>query len=223
MQRYDGHITILRKTLATAEALARIASKHMPAAHPSSSSPSLSSICLSLPVPESLACRLAKLGVDAISARRISAALDRAEARLRDVCQADFRRRCDSPKARYFSDDVSSSRIVATYFAIYNTTTRNWRSYIIENFVPRYLQARKCYEAAVQHKKRPFNQVSFGCCGLLNDRLTCMQGAVPFLERFFHRNAFPSRLDKYELAAQCDMDYKQIHVWVSDNLQFSAV
>ena len=37
---------------------------------------------------------------------------------------------------------------------------------------------------------------------------------MPLLEQSFDDNAFPSRLEKFELAAKCDMGYKQIHVWV---------
>ncbi|KAI1783071.1 hypothetical protein LXA43DRAFT_366308 [Ganoderma leucocontextum] len=45
-------------------------------------------------------------------------------------------------------------------------------------------------------RRRPFNQ-----------------NAVPLLEQAFSKNAFPSRLDKVELASLCEMDYRQVHVW----------
>lgn len=43
-----------------------------------------------------------------------------------------------------------------------------------------------------------------------------MQSAIPILKRFFSENAFPSGLEKEELAARCNMDRKQIKDWVSD-------
>ena len=75
-----------------------------------------------------------------------------------------------------------------------------------------------------QHsRKRPFNQVSGPyippTASSLIDRY---QSAVPALEQFFERNAFPSRLEKYDLASKFKMSYRQIDVWVRLRKPFTA-
>nr|WCD41986.1 homeodomain HD2 [Ganoderma boninense] len=195
MLQYRAQIDVLRKTLVTAETMARIVAPYATRPSPSPC-PMMATMKLDLPHPESLSSQLLSIGVDKASADRISTAMMRASLKLKGVCEADFDRRRQGPRAQYFDDAPSLSRISATYASIFKTTTQNWKTYIVENFVPRYLKAQAHHHGSSSRPKRPFNQ-----------------GALPLLEEYFSCNAFPSRLEKFELAEKSNMEYRQIHVW----------
>ncbi|KAM5533949.1 hypothetical protein V8D89_012374 [Ganoderma adspersum] len=149
-----------------------------------------------LPLPDSLTSKLATLGVNPSAAQRIGVSLSQAAVRLRDSCVADFELRRDAlrTRAQYFQDPKSLSLISSAYSTIYAKTIREWTSYLLDDVTPRVLRAHKAHSPSMS--KRLFNQ-----------------NAVPMLEAFFSHNAFPSRLEKHELASQCAMEYRQIHVW----------
>lgn len=42
---------------------------------------------------------------------------------------------------------------------------------------------------------------------------------MPTLEQAFSENPYPTRAEKEHLAQVTDMDYRQIHVWVSEGLR----
>ncbi|TFK94377.1 hypothetical protein K466DRAFT_476466 [Polyporus arcularius HHB13444] len=174
------------------------AQRFAPQSTSSSSSLSLSINAPSLPIPRALTFTLVRMGVDASSAECISSAITRAVTRLKESFETDFSRRQQQlrvhPQACYLADAKFSTIFPATYTTIYNKTVSGWTSYILQEFTPRFLRAQAVHK--LRNSKRPFNQL-----------------AVPLLERFFSHNAFPSRLEKYDLASASDMDYKQIHVW----------
>ncbi|KAJ8457220.1 hypothetical protein ONZ51_g11667 [Trametes cubensis] len=153
---------------------------------------------LHLPTTEPIISQLIPLGVDASLAQRISSTLSEATYRLRRLCETDYRDRClQLAKQPYFAEPHAVALVPSTYATLFQKTVSEWSSYILNNFTPRLLAAyRNLHRRAQSPAKRPFNH-----------------GAIPMLERFFAENAFPSRLEKYELASQCDMDYRQIHVW----------
>ncbi|KAI0756831.1 hypothetical protein C8Q80DRAFT_1092969 [Daedaleopsis nitida] len=157
---------------------------------------------LSLPTPEPLVARLMMLGIDKSSAEQVSSLLARAIVRLKDSFEADYQRRLETlrPRAQYFQDSKFSTSFSATYLTIYTKTVRSWAEYLLHDVTPRLIRAQAQHRAEDNstntHHRRPFNQ-----------------GAIPILEQTFSRNPFPTRLEKYDLAFQCDMEYRQIHVW----------
>ncbi|KAH9898221.1 hypothetical protein C8Q73DRAFT_788424 [Cubamyces lactineus] len=158
---------------------------------------------LILPEPDSVHSRLIELGLDESTTHQVAAAWARFSQRLKTRCLVDFaeRRQLLRTRASYYEDDKAFSLLLSAYVTIYQQTLHRWSSYILEDFAPRFLRAQaafkqKACDSAPSSRRRPFNQA-----------------AIPLLEAFFDNNAFPSRLDKHELAAKCDMDYRQIHVW----------
>ncbi|KAL7285448.1 hypothetical protein ACG7TL_000545 [Trametes sanguinea] len=159
---------------------------------------------LSLPLPESLVPTLVRLGVDRISAETISGAVTRTLLRLQAVFQADFKQRSQRFRSEtaFLRDPAFPDTAVTTYTAIYQRTQRYWIAYVVEDFVPRLLRARSDY-------KRRTESIKLAAQG----RPAFNHSAVPALEQFFSINPFPSRLEKFELASSCQMEYRQIHVW----------
>lgn len=51
-------------------------------------------------------------------------------------------------------------------------------------------------------------------CAVLRLPLTRDKAALSTLEQVFNRNPLPSRLEKCELAAKCQLSYKQVRIWV---------
>ncbi|KAH9858017.1 hypothetical protein C2E23DRAFT_159657 [Lenzites betulinus] len=192
-------ISALRRTRLTAEALMKRAAPH---ANPPKESalPSHCSPDLALPAPDPLKKQLVSLGVNESSAAQISSAFVQSATRLKEICASDYHRRRQSPHIlTHFNHDTKSSALIpSAYLAIYTRTLDNWASYLIHNITPRVLEAQSKREAegGSTSRKKVFNQ-----------------SAVPFLEQFFEGNAFPSRLEKFELASKCNMEYRQIHVW----------
>ncbi|KAI0652025.1 hypothetical protein C8Q79DRAFT_73165 [Trametes meyenii] len=154
-----------------------------------------------LTVPNSLAPKLSRMGVDATSAENISVAVTRALRKLKTIFESDFARRSEQlqAQAHHFCDSKFLVAFPATYATIYKNTVHAWTTYIADRYIPRFLKAQARYgrrRVSPISSKPPFNQ-----------------SAVPILERFFASNAFPSRLEKYELASESAMEYRQIHVW----------
>ncbi|KAM5533419.1 hypothetical protein V8D89_012916 [Ganoderma adspersum] len=159
---------------------------------------------LSLPTPPSLAPQLVAAGVDEVSAQRISVAASQAANRIKSVFEVDYEQRCQSldHNAQHFRDPRFLSTFPSTYSIIYAKALKRWSSYLLDDIAPRVLHARAVHKAVngcrsqAPESKRPFNQ-----------------SAIPVLEQFFNENAFPSRLEKLELAGKCGMEYKQIKDW----------
>ncbi|KAI8990440.1 hypothetical protein BD414DRAFT_300860 [Trametes punicea] len=192
----QAEVDTLRHTYGRAKALAR-----MVARKPDSSSNLQCAVALSdlsLPIPKPLTSRFMSLGVDERSAALIASTLARVITSYRNSCEADYRRR----RAALQGGPGTPATLPALYIAVYTQAVNDWSRYLLEDIIPRVIQAGKRRKAGetkssgVQQARRPFNQ-----------------NAVPLLERFFASNAFPSRLEKYELALTCSMDYRQIHVW----------
>ncbi|PIL31768.1 transcription factor [Ganoderma sinense ZZ0214-1] len=148
-----------------------------------------------LPTPEPLTPQLLALGVDECSASRISSALLRVSLLLR----RDF----ETGVQRLLRTQNHSSAVLSTFVTIYKRTIQQWTSYLLDDITPRVLRAQSLHRSLGEpsatefiERKRPFNA-----------------SAIPILEQFFEQNAFPSRLEKIELASKCDMDFKQIHIW----------
>ncbi|KAI0719961.1 hypothetical protein C8T65DRAFT_22885 [Cerioporus squamosus] len=183
--------SLARKTAPYAVALPSIPRSH-------NSSPSTTTLVLCPPKP--LTPRLASLGVDEATAARISSSMDAAASRLKELCEAELQRRLKTPSP-YFDDARSFSRIPATLGAIYTRAVNAWTTYLVDDVAPRVLRLQEYIRSkAHTQTKRPFNT-----------------GAVPLLESFFEENAFPTRLEKHELAAKSDMGFRQIHVWFQNH------
>ncbi|KAI0654244.1 hypothetical protein C8Q70DRAFT_1029633 [Cubamyces menziesii] len=172
-----------------------------PVSSPTTSTPAAD---LVLPPPGPIISQLVALGVGRDAAESVSSAFLRAASRLKSGCEADFRRRWKSlgTRRRYFQDDQSASLLSTAYTNIYTKQLNDWTTYLLEDVTPRVLRAQALRTTCLagpsrnSQQRRPFNQ-----------------NAIPVLEAFFAQNAFPSRLEKYELASKCDMEYRQIHVW----------
>ncbi|KAI0801092.1 hypothetical protein C8Q74DRAFT_466645 [Fomes fomentarius] len=189
-------LPLLQRTQSIAYAAARRYASHATNTHVL---PTLSLVDPVLPTPEPLTPRLISLGIDTIAAQRISSVLVNTALELKRQFETDFDQRRETLKQRaaYYQDPKHASAISSAYSLFYSKTVREWAAYIVDNFVPRLVQARIHRESSSSRdRKRPFNQ-----------------NAVPILERIFAENAFPTRLEKYDLAAQWGMDYRQIHVW----------
>ncbi|KAI0830487.1 hypothetical protein BC628DRAFT_1416032 [Trametes gibbosa] len=169
---------------------------------------------LVLPIPSPLTPRLIALGIHELAAQRISVAVIESIKLLKRSCEEGFQQCRDLLQAhpRYIPDRahllsasagrlsvVPASKVPAAYLKLYLHTIEQWTTYLVEQIAPRILTAqdRAGRSQFCSHfHKRPFNQ-----------------SAIPVLEKFFDNNAFPSRLEKVELASECQMDYRQIHVW----------
>ncbi|KAI0673311.1 hypothetical protein C8Q78DRAFT_615894 [Trametes maxima] len=197
-------LPLLQRTSSILHASARKYASYAPL--PTSASASLPIKDLELPKPESLAAQLLTLGIDENASHRICSTFDRLSEELKSRLEVDYKRRCRSlqPRAHYFHDDKSVSMLSLTYLTWHKKALQTWSSYILENFVPRLIHAKSKLHTVLDNResgyatkpKRAFNQ-----------------RAVPILEQFFEGNAFPSRLEKIELADRCNMEYRQIHVW----------
>ncbi|KAI0324463.1 hypothetical protein GY45DRAFT_1375525 [Cubamyces sp. BRFM 1775] len=151
---------------------------------------------IALPIPKPLTARLVAVGVDERPATLISSALTRVITSYKNLCEADYRRRRASLEGKL----GAASTLPALYVALFSKAVKDWTTFLLEDITPRVVQIQRrqglLRVTSSEQQRRRFNQ-----------------NAVPLLERFFERNAFPSRLEKFELAATCDMDYRQIHVW----------
>ncbi|EIW64297.1 uncharacterized protein TRAVEDRAFT_68139 [Trametes versicolor FP-101664 SS1] len=162
----------------------------------------LTQLPLSFPVPPPLLPKLLRAGVNGAIAERVSAAVAHSIQRLKGVFEIDYNRRLIAIRSdtALLRGQNTLSFIPATYTAVYRRAVSNWSSYVLNVLAPRVLRvqvASKQITAPVNAPRRkPFNQE-----------------AVPKLERFFEQNAFPSRLEKMELATESNMEYRQIHVW----------
>lgn len=174
---------------------------------------------LALALPEPLTPRLTALGLDEPSAVKISSAILGTISRLKNHFEADLLHRSQAlrPLARYFQGERPASLFPRAYTKIYAKSVQSLTSYILDVYTPRVLRARLHRHTpggrGEASQKRPFNQVRSDASKTYS-LADFPQKAVPILERFFNDNAFPSRLDKLELASACMMDYRQIHVWV---------
>ncbi|EJF66855.1 hypothetical protein DICSQDRAFT_164697 [Dichomitus squalens LYAD-421 SS1] len=151
-----------------------------------------------LPLPSPLAPQLTSLGVDEVSAHRISLSLTRAASKLKGLCEEEFKRRLATPSP-HFNDCQAFARIPSALSAIYARAIREWTSYLLTNVAPRVLHIQSLRRHTAPSD--PDNKVPFN------------HNATPALEAFFDENAFPSRLEKHELAVRWGMRYRQIDVW----------
>ncbi|KAI0688026.1 hypothetical protein C8T65DRAFT_675262 [Cerioporus squamosus] len=189
-------LAALQRTKALVHASAR---KYAP--HTTQSTPARPLVleALVLPQPESPTSRLLAQGIEEASAQRISSVFVRFGEQLKAHLEADYQRRCQGLQAHssYYQDPKSLSLVSLTYLTWYTKATQQWASYLLDDFTPRLLRARLRSRAdRIPSPRRPFNQ-----------------RAIPYLEQFFDRNAFPSRLDKIDMADKFNMEFKQIHVW----------
>lgn len=210
---------ILRRTHTTAMSMVqKVAARARPSS-PSCVIP-LPQSNLVLPLPQSLDPQLLSLGVDNQSSARISSVLLDFTRRFRQLCEDDFIRR----RSKIRPDILPS--LVTAYSAIYTRAIQNWTTYLLQDVIPRVIRAQRLRRSQrrshignpndTQHSRRTFNHVRASPCPLFSHTTyRIIQNAIPSLERFFSQNAFPSRLEKHELASQCEMEYRQIHVWVS--------
>nr|VWO96880.1 UhbW1 protein [Ganoderma boninense] len=173
----------------------------LPCATASDFSLNLNSLVLSDPSP--LAPRLVELGVEAQYAERMSSALITAISRLKHEYQTIFKRRLPLVQTQYrhIQDPKFLESIPLTYHTVYNLAIRNHTAYLLDEVAPRVIKAQRIRQSSIgalssARPRRPFNTA-----------------AVPILERFFDQNAFPTRLEKHELATQCNMAYRQIDIW----------
>ncbi|TBU34740.1 hypothetical protein BD311DRAFT_608943, partial [Dichomitus squalens] len=165
-------------------------------------------LLLSLPTSRPLTGKLISLGVDEHYAQRISAAVAQAELRFKESCEAGYRRRRLKILSQPFSslDPNAVSTLSVYYSALYSKLVGDWASYILNTFAPRFVNAQELHKQAHTSRSRsPSNKPGFN------------QSAVPLLEQFFNANAFPSRLEKYDLASRCGMSYKQINTWFQNH------
>ncbi|KAI0375176.1 hypothetical protein BV20DRAFT_933444 [Pilatotrama ljubarskyi] len=158
---------------------------------------------LYLPAPEPLVPKLLQNGLDDYAAQCVSKLVLDWVDRLRCSIEADYARRMHRIRSQplALANPAFLHRLLVVFTTLYNTFLHRWQTHILLKVAPKLAKARAFIGNALssdakEHGKRPFNQ-----------------GAVPILEHFFESNAFPSRLEKYDLAAKCAMDYRQIHVW----------
>ncbi|KAI0361430.1 hypothetical protein OH77DRAFT_426887 [Trametes cingulata] len=194
-------ISLLQRTRSSAEALARKA-----AAHPSYAPPLCSAQVrtqeLSLPAPQPLTSDLIALGIRGGPAREISAVVMRAAQNMKTTLERTYEERRPHIQAQSRQDPKIPFLVSSLYRSFYTLALEQWKQYLLEKLTPRVLRIR-----ATQVRRE--GQSSVGN----STKRTFNQRAVPVLEAFFKENAFPSRLEKYELAFKCEMDYRQIHVW----------
>ncbi|KAI1781632.1 hypothetical protein LXA43DRAFT_908193, partial [Ganoderma leucocontextum] len=199
---------ILRRYQSSAQALARKVASRLHSVQPPLCPLAQQPIRLSLPTSEPLTARLLFLGVDERYAERISAAVAQAEARFKESCEASFQQRRQTLLSRPFSslDPDAATALSRHYTTIYSKLMADWASYILDTFAPRFVNAQELYKQLHETRGRsPSFKQSFN------------QDAVPILEQFFVVNAFPSRLEKYDLASKCEMSYKQINTWFQNH------
>ncbi|TBU63775.1 hypothetical protein BD310DRAFT_915887 [Dichomitus squalens] len=196
------HTDVLRRILSAAQSGARRYASHAQPIRPVMPSLPITDLCL--PLPEPVTPRLVAMGVDEPSSERISSSMMRIALLFKENLDADFRRRCATlrTQAHCLQDPRFLSILSLNYHAVFSKAIDNWTSYILEDFTPRLLKARQLQQDSIAHRsrRRPFNH-----------------SAVPALERFFERNAFPSRLEKYDLASTFNMSYRQIDVWFQNH------
>ncbi|KAI0639585.1 hypothetical protein C8Q77DRAFT_1081936 [Trametes polyzona] len=156
--------------------------------------------------PRSLTPRLVSLGVDKPTADSISSAFTRAALRMKDAINIDLQRRRPvmEEQLQHALDRKFCSSLTFAYSSLYAQALHRWSTYILDDLVPRILRARTLH-------------MEFGRCISAQRRKTFNQSAIPTLEKFFEQNAFPSRLEKHELAHKCGMEYRQIHVWFQNH------
>lgn len=115
---------------------------------------------LPLPSTESLLPPLLALGIEETSAGHIDNAFSQAVSKLETLCRNDYERRCSS-FATHFQDARAASLVYRTYTTIFTKTSHQWRSYIMHDFIPRYIAARGVRARTRSPSlKKPFNQVS---------------------------------------------------------------
>ncbi|GBE77727.1 hypothetical protein SCP_0106090 [Sparassis crispa] len=154
------------------------------------------------PTPQPPTSHLIALGIDAKAAHRISQIYMRAALQFKAKCEVQYDRICRVFRQRAVThphgDLKLQSRLRDVHLAQYTKMLRLWLEKIIGMVESRLDELRS----------RNFNETS-----RKNTRLPFNQGAIPILEKFFERNAFPSRAEKEQLASIADMDYKQINIW----------
>ncbi|KAI8968151.1 hypothetical protein BD414DRAFT_311548 [Trametes punicea] len=152
---------------------------------------------LSLPIPKPLTSRFMSLGVDERSAALIASTLARVITSYRNSCEADYRRR----RAALQGGLVRQRRCL-------RYTSRSIRK---PSTIGLVTSSRTSFHGLFKLESvgRPAKRSHLAFSRLGGLQSEC----CPLLERFFASNAFPSRLEKYELALTCSMDYRQIHVW----------
>ncbi|KAI0778359.1 hypothetical protein BD413DRAFT_675996 [Trametes elegans] len=166
--------------------------------------PTTTPVSVQYPHCRPLTARFVSLGIDTHQAQLLSDAIIKASHKLQNACNIHLRQSQQQLAQEGLLDQPTLLKLRTLSRALYVRLIEAWHSHVFAKLVPRLSRLRDvtAEESARNSSKlrRPFNQA-----------------AVPLLEQFFNRNAFPSRLDKLELAAQTQMDYRQIHVWFQNH------
>ncbi|KAL6310183.1 hypothetical protein BKA93DRAFT_188497 [Sparassis latifolia] len=153
------------------------------------------------PPPRSPASTLIAMGLDSVTAGRISKAYMQAAMRLKSSCQKHYGDACRLVLQDRSRGSKSHALLKEAHLTKYTRTLQLWLAEIANKAVSHIDQLKR--EGG--EKLAPLNHKLA--------RLPFNQGAIPLLEAFFEFNAFPSRSDKQQLAAETSMDYRQINIW----------
>ncbi|KZT75018.1 hypothetical protein DAEQUDRAFT_17624 [Daedalea quercina L-15889] len=164
--------------------------------------PSQSTVAQDSPVvnicspPQSIAANLIALGLRPGAANKISVAYERTALKFKAHVEAQYvvaLRQLRSVSGEISRRNASFATAMATR---YLKILEGWRSAIIDKVKARVCEIRTAHWTRQVSTKKPFNT-----------------SAIPVLERFFEYNSRPSRAEKQQLAAQMNMEYKQINTW----------
>nr|BCB28860.1 HD2 mating type protein [Mycoleptodonoides aitchisonii] len=155
------------------------------------------------PEPQPLTDGLIARGIDSATASDISQAYMKAVSRLRGdfilkFGQADRAMQADRSDTIDRSRPGSSLRMA--FDKLYAKMQHGWMEKVYNDIVPRILKARRSC-----------------ACSSFKGRRSFSSDITPILENFFESNAFPSRLDKHDLADETGLTYKQVHVWFQNH------
>ncbi|KAJ3006365.1 hypothetical protein NUW54_g3967 [Trametes sanguinea] len=201
--QHNARVVAFKRILTAARRGAHLCADYSPCS--TSELPPINVDALSLPLPRSLVPKLLQLGVNPLAAERISGVVSgEILLRLKATLEADFKLRIQrlNSEATFLRDAAFLSKLRSTYIITYQKAEGDWTAYILDNFIPRLLKIQSDYK----HRPSPPQATARARPAFNHD-------AVPMLEQFFSKNPFPSRLEKFELASKCHMQYRQIHVW----------
>ncbi|EMD41907.1 HD2 mating type protein [Gelatoporia subvermispora B] len=155
-----------------------------------------------LPEPAPILSELMSLDLDREAAIIFSDAYMRAAERIKATCEIQYGRvhRATIQRCKTSSPDIQKTAhtLQLAYVTNYMRMLKTWFNIIVKCYVPR----------ALHHKGQSPGQPETS-----GSRRPFTSAVVAVLEAFFVENAFPTRDEKHELAAETHMDYRQIHVW----------
>jgi len=184
-----------------------------------SSSPS-STRTIQLTLPSSVYPKLITLGLDPRLAHEVSQGYIRHAMELRRASEATFNRAClDIANVNSERNSASNcvERIQAVSKTLYLRKLRSWETEAMD-LARMHIAGKK--KTTLEPKSVPRCRSTFNPVRsvTLSDVLFINknQEYVPFLEKYFEHNAYPSATDRAVLARKSMMTARQIEVWVCD-------